>query len=128
MAEDQDGDDLLTAAEYRLGTDPLAPDSNSDGIQDGAAVASRRHLTDQDGDGESDLTDLDVDGDGASNASEIASGTLPFDDDTDGDGVLDGVDDFPHDETRGELPPPNPSDVTAPVITLVEPTNATPLP
>ncbi len=55
-------------------------------------------------------------------------GTDPFCADPDGDGVHDGLDAFPLDPMRSEHPTPNPSDATPPVITLTEPTSATPVP
>jgi Domain of unknown function (DUF4394)/Thrombospondin type 3 repeat len=47
---------------------------------------------DQDGDGAGDACDSDIDGDGVSNDAEAARGTDPRKADSDGDGVLDGVD------------------------------------
>ena len=117
MASDYDHDGLTAASEYRLGSDPLNADTNGDGVNDGAAAATNRSLT-----------NADMDGDGVSNAAEIASGTDPFKADTDGDGVPDGADAFPLDPTRSQMPAPDPADVTPPVITLWEPVTATPVP
>lgn len=111
---DTDGDGLSNAAEVAAGTDPLNPDTNGDGIRDGAAIASGQSPT-----------DLDMDDDGVSNADELARGTDPFMNDTDGDGVYDGPDCFPLDPTRAQCPPNDPNDITPPLITLEEPTNAT---
>ena len=58
---------------------------------------------------------------------QVALGTDPLLADTDGDGVVDGMDAFPMDATHSQAVP-NPSDHTPPVITLQEPTNATPIP
>jgi len=110
---DPDGDGLLTAEELALGTDPFNPDTNGDGVTDGAAVRSGLNAT-----------GLDVDGDGVANAVERAAGTDPLRADTDGDGVADGADCFPLDPTRTTCPQPVPGDVTPPVITLTEPTSA----
>ena len=68
--------------------------------------------------------DGSLSGDGVPNAVEIARGTDPFRADTHGDGVPDGIDCFPLDPTRWQCPAPVPGDVTPPVITLTEPTNA----
>jgi hypothetical protein len=65
-----------------------------------------------------------MDADGLANAVEIAQGTDPFRSDTDGDGVLDGADCYPLDIARNTCPEPVPGDITPPVITVTEPTNA----
>jgi alpha-tubulin suppressor-like RCC1 family protein len=114
---DPDGDGLSTAQERALGTDPWNADTNGDGIADGAAVRSGRSATNP-----------DMDGDGVPNAVERARGTDPFLADTDGDGVNDGADAFPLDPTRSQAPQPTPGDTTPPTITLIEPTNAVPIP
>jgi alpha-tubulin suppressor-like RCC1 family protein len=117
LSGDADGDGLSNDAEIGLGTDPVNADTNGDGLLDGAAVASGMSAT-----------DLDMDDDGLSNASERQNGTDPFLADTDGDGVSDALDAFPLDPTRTTAPPPIPGDVTAPIITLIEPKNAVPVP
>jgi alpha-tubulin suppressor-like RCC1 family protein len=114
LTGDADGDGLSTWAEAAFATDALNRDSNGDGLLDGAAVASGKSPT-----------NLDMDGDGLANSAELAAGTDPFRSDTDGDGVNDSADAFPLDPTRSQPPAPTPGDVTPPVITLQEPTNAT---
>ena len=114
LLADPDHDGLTTGQELEIGTDPLNPDTNGDGIPDGLEV--RMGLS---------PTNMDMDGDGLLNPVELAIGTNPFNPDTDGDGVLDGQDCFPLDPTRWQCPVPNPTDHTAPVITLTYPTNAT---
>jgi hypothetical protein len=104
---------LTTGQEWSLGTDPLDPDTNDDGILDGVAVKSGKSPTNP-----------DMDGDGVLNAAELGKGTDPFNTDTDGDGVSDLTDCFPLDPTRNQCPPPQQGDQTPPVITLTEPTNA----
>ena len=111
---DPDGDGLPNWREDEVGSDPLTFDSNGDGIGDGAAVASGMSATNP-----------DMDGDGVSNAVERTKGTDPFRTDTDGDAVSDLTDCFPLDPTRSECPTPTEGDITPPLITLTEPTNAT---
>jgi hypothetical protein len=111
---DPDGDGLTNRDELRYGCDPMKPDTNGDGILDGAAIRSGLSCS-----------NLDMDGDGLDNLTERRIGTDPFNPDTDGDGHNDGTDCFPLDATRWQCPAPNPNDHTPPVITLVEPTNAT---
>jgi alpha-tubulin suppressor-like RCC1 family protein len=116
LASDTDHDGLTNAAEYRIGTDPINPDSNGNGIPDGQEfrINGRPY-------------DPDPDGDGLSNQEEIQLGTSPDVWDTDGDGVGDGADAFPLDPTRSQAVP-DPDDATPPTISLQEPANATPLP
>jgi alpha-tubulin suppressor-like RCC1 family protein len=113
LTDDQDGDGLPTWRELQLGTDPLNPDSNDDGLLDGAAVQS----------GQSAIVS-DSDGDGVSNTIERQKGTDPFRVDTDGDGVNDAADAFPLDPSRWQAPSPTPGDITPPIIILLFPTNA----
>lgn len=90
---DKDGSPLL-----------LREVKNGDGvfsIQTGQIL--RNTLKDSDGDGVSDLSDSDIDGDGLSNTEEKKLGTNPKVPDSDGDGILDGID--KHSLTRDELPP-----------------------
>lgn len=110
MTQDPDQDGLTNAAEYRLGSDPLNPDTNQDGLKDGVAAGK-------------DATRADVDGDGLLNAKELQIGTNPLVADTDGDGALDGADCAPLDPSRWQCTP-NPSDTTPPVIALSEPSTA----
>jgi alpha-tubulin suppressor-like RCC1 family protein len=113
LAGDQDGDDLATWREYLLGTDPLNPDTNGNGVLDGHDDAT----------GANGL-DPDSDDDGVPNWVEQKNGTDPFRADTDGDNVSDANDAFPLDPTRSIAPSSNPSDTTPPVVTLKEPVSA----
>jgi hypothetical protein len=85
---DSDDDTLTDGAEVLLGLDPLRKDSDGDGMSD---PDERRIGTDP-------LVadaDADPDHDGLPNKGELAAGTLVRNPDTDGDGLLDGVDPNP---------------------------------
>lgn len=112
---DFDDDHLMCWEEFTLGTRPDRFDTNDDGISDG--LAAQFGLS---------LTGLDSDGDGISNLIERARGSDPIVADTDHDGVADGSDYYPLDPTR-TAPPPNPGDVTPPVITTRLPSTLVPL-
>ena len=64
-----------------LGTDPLLPDSDADGVSDSDEIDFYG----------TDALDPDTDDDGLDDAEELLNyGTNPLLDDTDGDGVSDG--------------------------------------
>ena len=102
---DLDGDGLTNGFEAELGTDPLDPDTDQDGLGDGQEVhetGTDPTVADTDGDGlldgaelhehGTDPLDPDTDGDGLSDGDEVEEhGTLPLDADTDDDGMADGV-------------------------------------
>ncbi|MGL5829295.1 MAG: VWA domain-containing protein, partial [Angustibacter sp.] len=93
--DDQDRDQLPDAAELWLGTHPLRPDSDADGLADGPEVAqlfavSNPTRADSDGDGRRD-GDEDPDGDLRSNRQELADRTNPLNDDEDRDGLSDSA-------------------------------------
>ncbi len=101
---DPDGDGLTNKVEKELGTDPKNPDTDGDGLNDGAEV--NKHSTnplvaDTDGDGLSDGEEVnkyqtnpnkaDSDGDGLNDYDELMKyKTDPLKADTDGDGLNDG--------------------------------------
>lgn len=114
LASDPDGDGLPTALEGPSGCNPYDPDTNRDGLLDGAAIAAGLSCS-----------DLDMDDDGLTNLVERQRGLDPFRPDTDDDASNDSADCFPLDPTRWECLPPDPNDNTPPVITLTSPTNAT---
>ena len=58
------------------------------------------HANDLDNDGCADSEDADIDGDLLDNVDEESLGTDTYDEDTDGDGVIDGVDKFPLDASE----------------------------
>jgi len=64
-------------------TDPLNSDSDADGLQDGWEFLNYLNATQSD-------AGSDYDADGLSNEDEFANNTLPFVNDTDGDGISDG--------------------------------------
>jgi surface protein len=128
--KDPDGDGLTNNQEEALGTDPANPDTDGDGISDkfDPEPLDGDISTDTDGDSIIDLLDLDDDNDGYDDflelelgtdgknpeefpedqdgdflpdAKEEELGTDPTNPDTDGDGILDGQDDFPLDPNKG---------------------------
>jgi hypothetical protein len=114
---DSDGDGLSDAQEALLGTASGEVDTNHDGLWDGASVSAGI-----------DPLALDSDGDGVLNTEELLAGTNPFKPDTDRDGTPDDEDAYPLDPLRHEPLGVTPGDTTAPVLTLVEPAEATLLP
>ncbi len=116
LTQDVDADGLSAWGEWQSGCDPLVSDSNGDGIRDGTSVELGLSCWNP-----------DLDGDGISNSEEGLAGTSPWTADTDEDGVPDGADCAPLDPTRSACPV-DPDDHTPPVITILEPPNATPLP
>lgn len=80
---DDDNDRLINVKEAELGTDPLLPDTDKDGLTDGEEVLV--WLTDP--------LNADTDGDGLSDGDEVLKfGTNPRNPDTDGDGIPDNID------------------------------------
>lgn len=101
---DTDNDGLTDKEELELGTDPNDPDTDGDGLQDGAEVneyGTDPLNSDTDGDGLTDGEEVnsyntdpknnDSDGDGLTDGEEINEyHTNPNADDSDGDGLTDG--------------------------------------
>jgi hypothetical protein len=114
LLTDADEDGLSAWTESLLGLDPLDGDTNHNGVADGVELDATGL----------DPLNPDSDADGLTNSVEMDRGTDPFRVDSDGDGVANGADAFPLDPTRSTAPDPDPSDTTAPVITLIDPTNA----
>jgi hypothetical protein len=106
VSADTDGDGLVDLDEGTYGTNPSEPDSDGDGLGDGAEF--HQHGTfpwawDTEGDGLSDGDELlqhgsnpraaDTDGDGFADGFEVNEvGSDPTNPDSDGDGMLDGED------------------------------------
>ncbi len=101
---DPDGDGLTNREEKQLGTDKKNPDSDGDGLMDGAEVLTHKTnplSADSDGDalkdGEevnnyrTDANKTDTDGDGLNDGPEVTQhNTNPLKADTDDDGLSDG--------------------------------------
>ncbi len=83
---DTDGDGLLDGEEALLGTDALSADTDLDGYGDLLETGDPLAPIDTDGDGLADAVDLDDDDDGVATVDEL-------DADTDGDGLADRQDD-----------------------------------
>jgi hypothetical protein len=100
---DSDGDGLTDDVEAGLGTDPLDPDTDDDGLDD------YEEVNDGEDGYKTDATNSDTDGDGLSDWEEVNEGedtylTDPTDEDTDGDGVIDSEDYNPIDPNIQEEP------------------------
>ncbi|MEQ8273996.1 MAG: DUF4215 domain-containing protein [Deltaproteobacteria bacterium] len=87
---DNDMDGLTNGVEATLGTDPLDPDTDGDGIDDGAEVAGGDPNAFDPG-LDTNPADADTDDDGIADGAEAGFGTDPANPDSDGDGILDGV-------------------------------------
>jgi hypothetical protein len=83
--DDGDLDGLINSRETELGTDSSNPDTDSDGIGDGAEVLSSSNPLD------AKSRPADGDGDGLSNDFESEIGSNPRAADTDGDGLWDDL-------------------------------------
>ena len=139
---DSDNDQINDLLEVSLyGTKPRSPDSDQDGVADGEelSIGLNPLISDSyrlDGDRNHDniddsiglamgiaLTEDNNDGDGLTNARESALGTNPMLADSDGDGVNDGIDEFPLDPNMSARLIKS-SDTTSPVINLQQPPHA----
>lgn len=100
--KDKDGDGLSDTHEESIGTDPLNPDTDGDGLTDDEEIekyGTDPLKTDTDDDRltdaeevakETDPRKADTDEDGLTEGEEFAHGTDPFDRDSDKDGLTDG--------------------------------------
>lgn len=78
---DPDGDKLVNEDERQIGTDPLNPDTDGEGLKDGEEVYTYK----------TNPLNADTDGDGLNDREEIfAYKTDPLKRDTDNDGLVDG--------------------------------------
>ena len=102
---DRDGDGLTDHEENEIGTDPVDPDSDNDGINDKDEYDYWNNRRDNefrdelgpdgdiDHDGLPNILDEDADGDGVPDGKELENGTDPADPDSDNDGLSDGEED-----------------------------------
>jgi len=96
---DCDSDGLGNGTEVTDGTNPQNPDSDGDGVIDGTEVENNTNplepcdlvLANQTLTPSNAWNVLDCDTDGVTNETEVLNGTNPLNEDTDGDGVSDGV-------------------------------------
>lgn len=91
--EDPDGDGLSNLQEQELGTVPVAPDTDHDGLNESAEVEIY----------DTDPLQADTDSDGLLDGEEIDLGTDPLNNDTDGDGILDGNETFTRESTNESI-------------------------
>ncbi len=103
-SNDCDNDGLDNAGELLAGTDNTNPDTDGDGLNDGAEVSGNTDPLDACDPNINALATSDCDNDGLDNAGEILAGTDNTNPDTDGDGINDG------DEVNGGTDPLNPCD------------------
>lgn len=85
---DSDGDGISDGVEVLSGTNPKSVDTDGDGLRDGWEVANGLNPLIAEGD---DGASADLDNDGLSNSQEQHRGTDPWNDDSDNDGLMDGV-------------------------------------
>ncbi|MFC1582647.1 hypothetical protein ACFL4W_03830 [Planctomycetota bacterium] len=105
-ALDGDSDNLTNLEEYGINTDPAIADTDGDSFQDDIDITPVDADADNDGmpdawettyfaDATAGVPGDDGDSDGLNNLAEYQTGTVPTDDDTDGDLFLDGADATP---------------------------------
>lgn len=101
---DTDRDGLDDATEVDTGTDPTSRDSDNDGLPDGREDANRNGVVD---DAETDPRRADTDGGGMGDADEVGDPAQDpryrGDDDRDGDGVPNPLDQCPGTEEGAEV-------------------------
>jgi uncharacterized repeat protein (TIGR01451 family)/MYXO-CTERM domain-containing protein len=105
---DKSKNHCIADADPATTTDPLDPDTDNGGVKDGSEDANRNGKVDAGegdptaGHGADDATIVDTDKDGLSDIFEIAIGSNPNDADTDDDGVIDGLEPNPADDSDGD--------------------------
>ncbi len=89
---DDDNDGLTTLYEIEIGTNPLAKDTDGDGVNDKDELGQGENaLIDTDNDGKINPVDNDDDNDGLSTLIELSLGSDPLNSDTDMDGISDAI-------------------------------------
>ncbi|PWQ99002.1 OmpA family protein [Leucothrix arctica] len=117
---DADGLDDPTEVSGKLGTDPMNPDSDADGISDGIEIGSNiSQPIDTDNDGTIDALDSDDDDDGLPTLLESKLSSDPLSVDSDGDGISD------KEEVGKDLDQPMDTDGDG-ILDLVDDSNDTP--
>jgi len=99
LKKDEDKDGLSDLAEQWSGTDPQVPDTDHDGMTDGVEYQYWKNREDEnpeyaptgdiDGDGNSNINDIDSDFDGLKDGWEVSNNYDPAKRDSDGDGIAD---------------------------------------
>ena len=91
--KDDDNDNLSTSYEIRIGTNPLEPDSDKDGLTDNEEVTAPGSVSLQDTDGDKIINPIDADDDNDTipTAIELAIGTNHLKADSDDDGISDAI-------------------------------------
>ncbi len=104
QSADTDRDGIDDATEVDTGTDPTSRDSDNDGLPDGREDANRNGVLDE---SETDPRRADTDGGGMSDADEVGDASQDpryrGDDDRDGDGVPNPLDQCPGTEEGTEV-------------------------
>jgi uncharacterized repeat protein (TIGR01451 family)/MYXO-CTERM domain-containing protein len=107
-ATDKSKNRCIADADTATGTSPLLRDTDGGGASDGSEDPNRNGKVDateknpEKGNGADDLTVVDTDKDGLGDLLETAIGSNPNDADSDDDGLLDGLEANPTDDTDGD--------------------------
>lgn len=101
---DADGDGTPNLNEMALALDPYSGDYDGDCMADGgdAFPDDPNEWLDTDGDGVGDNSDSDADADGLTHDEETTLGTDPLNGDTDGDEIIDQLDNCPLDGSTAD--------------------------
>lgn len=102
---DDDNDGILDEIEIQIGTDPFLVDSDGDGVDDSDDLfpTDPEEIVDFDNDGIGNNSDPDDDNDGLEDLIERRLNSNPFSNDSDGDTIIDGIDNCLLDENKDQL-------------------------